>query len=143
MTRQIAEVNLARDLSREFDGTAKFEEIRRGIVNCSLGEGEEPGLVATGDLSRYLNFLDDVGLYYRLGAIDFELVDHLFGSLIIETYQYPGLQERIAGVESKGKESGANKELLALGKELTLLYPEQAEYWRIKCYTHNDTSTGG
>ena len=143
ITRQIAEVNLARDLSRTYDKSELFERIRRGIVYCTLGEGEGPGMFHSGDINKFINFLDDVAFYYHRGAVSQDVMEHLFRSLIIETYHYPGMQNRIKGMERKGKEKGVNEDFLSLGAELTERFPEQAAYWATNCDRRKEAVKGG
>lgn len=143
VTRQIAEVNLARDLSRTYDESGLFEKIRRGIISCTLGEGEEPGMIQSGDINKFLNFLDDVAFYYYRGAVSQDVMEHLFRSLIIETYHYPGMRDRIEGMEKKGKEKGVNEDFLNLGAELTERFPKQAAHWATNCDRRKKEMKGG
>jgi len=89
------------------------------IAECKPLNDTIGGEFSWKQLGEWLGFLDDVGFYYRRGALDYETVDHLFGGIILEAYVYAEIPEFIAGIESKGAEKGVLKDFLALGRKLS------------------------
>lgn len=124
-------VDLARGLANDFlystESSESFQEVFGVIESCGkLYKGfDAAGKFGYAKINKYLGFLDDIGLYFERGALDIEVIKHMFGSYIVETYAYPEVQKYISGIRKNSKESGAFNHFENLAKKL-----EQIEEYR-------------
>jgi hypothetical protein len=139
LSRQVQEVNLARDLSKEYSSNKTFGEIHKAVADCRpLYEGYgQGGKFTWQQINHFLNFLDDVAFFYSKGAIDYVSADHHFGGLIVEIYVYPEIKKYMEDVETNGKEKGVFRHFKALAETLSQddRRREQARLWALSCGT--------
>jgi hypothetical protein len=103
-TNRIEQIHLLRDLNAEFSGKDSdpaFKRIRTGITSCQrlysgdLGLARPPQSQAKYDydqINRYLGLFDEIGFYQSQRALELSQIDHLFGAVIIEAYEYKELR---------------------------------------------------
>jgi hypothetical protein len=107
-TRQVEMVHLARDLAQEFyvseENKAVYRPIRTAIESCEKLYRSNGGAFGHDDINTYLGFFDDLGFYWKKGAIDLDIIDQEFGAYIIEAYEYPELREYIKKLEQNAKQ---------------------------------------
>lgn len=134
-TKAIEQVTLSRELSKEYAESATFAEIHATIAACKPLYDGNGGKFTWQQINRFLGFFEDVGFYYRRGALDYASVDHLFGGIILETYVYAEIQDYIANVRENSAEPSAFTEFMAIGERLAVdpLRSAQRERWERDC----------
>lgn len=143
VTKEVAQVNLARDLSREYFANDTFKKIHLAIVECKPLHDGIGGQFSWQQLNDWLGFLDDVGIYFRRGALDYEMADHLFGGIILEAYVYAEVREFIAEIAKNGAEPDALKDFLELGRKIAEnpRRAAQVKLWQRDCRSGTSGST--
>ncbi len=68
---------------------------------------------------RIPGFFDELGLHYRRGALYYEMVNSLFGGIILETFVYKEIGGFVQSVRTKSGEDMAFSGFLAIGSKLT------------------------
>jgi len=121
-TKEIETIQLARELSSEFysdnEGDSLYREIRTVIESCDPVYKGNGGRFDHDEVNRYLDFFDNLGFYYRRGALDEETIDQFFGAFLVEAYEYEELQKYVSDLQKNSHESTAFAEFQALGKLL-------------------------
>jgi len=129
-TKQIEMVHLARELTAEFftdhDSAPLYERIRTTIESCGRIYKSNGGAFDNDQVNRYLGFFDDLGFYYRRGALDEESINQIFGAYIIEAYEYEELQKYIAELQRNANQQKAFVEFQALGELLSMRFDRKA-----------------
>ena len=96
MWSDISEVQLARDLYREFYAEDKDHlRIANAIEACKTLYKGNGGRFSHLQINRYLGFFSDLDLFMQRGLLSTELAGHFFGPFIIEAYEYPELKDYI------------------------------------------------
>ena len=99
MWADISEVQLARDLYREFyDREKNYLHVANAIEGCQKLYKGDGGKFSHLELNEYLGFFSDLGVFRDKGLLSDELIGHFFGAFIIEAYKYPELQSYIARI---------------------------------------------
>jgi hypothetical protein len=115
-------VHLARDLAQEFyiseENKAVYRPIRTAIESCEKIYRSDGGSFGHDDINTYVGFFDDLGFYWKEGAIDLDIIDQEFGAYIIEAFEYPELREYIRKLEHNAKQNLAFVEFEKLAQEL-------------------------
>ena len=121
-TRQVEMVHLARDLAQEFyvseENKAVYRPLRTAIESCEKIYRSNGGAFGHDNINTYLGFFDDLGFYWKKGAIDLDIIDQEFGAYIIEAYEYPELREYIRKLEQNAKQKLAFATFEKLAQEL-------------------------
>jgi hypothetical protein len=76
VTKGVAEINLGRDLVQQYFDNEKFQEIAKAINDCKVIYKGDGGAFTYQDINEFLGFFDELGLYHRRKALDYEIVDH-------------------------------------------------------------------
>ena len=122
--KEIEMINLARNLSSEFyqadDRNTVFMNLRVAIEKCEkLYKGyDKQGRFNNDQINRYLGFFDDLGLFYKRGALDLDIIKQLFGTYIIEAYEYNEVRKYIEELRKNSKQPGAFENFQYLGEQL-------------------------
>lgn len=116
------EVNLFRDLAKDFFGEAGsaniFRDVRRAIERCEPLYKSWGGRFSNDDINRYLGFFEDLGFYKSRGVLSLETIDHGFGSYIIEAFEHPHIQRYAKELQSRARQYEAFAEFLLLAQEI-------------------------
>lgn len=126
-TRKTEAVRLARELTREFySADATFSSVRVAIDRCEKLYKRWGGKFDYDQVNRYLGFFEDLGFYSRIGALDFEIVDQMFGAVIVEAYEYNEVRKYIDELRRNSKQPRAFEDFERLAKKLAEI-PERKE----------------
>lgn len=156
-TKEIEEVNLARELLGQFDNKT-FESIHHRISCCqplyyhrsaplpepdnslACRNSEPDARLDWTEINKYLNLLDDIAYFHNAGALQYQTAKHFFGKRIIQTLGYAEIRRYIAEMESN--EEGAYKNLKSLNATLENDpdLKDLASLWRRDCM--QETVTG-
>lgn len=128
-TKDIQMVNLARQLSDDFEENRDFEDFRMAIERCDplfngwrwpAGKGPStwPGRFNNDQLNRYLNFFDDVGFYNERNDLNLEIVRQMFGPFVVEAYEEPEIRCYVRGLQTQAHQSAAFANFVALARKL-------------------------
>jgi hypothetical protein len=122
-TREIETVHLARELTKEFysekDGEPLYRDVRTTVESCDIVYRSGGGHFDNDQINRYLGFFDDLGFYYRRGALDIETIDQIFGAYIVEAYEYEELRKYVADLRKNADQQVAFADFQALGRILS------------------------
>ena len=92
----VSQFLVTRRESRRFKIEA-FERFRREFAEDPelrrIGTKKEP--LADDEVDEYIGFFEEIGLYYKRGLVDIELVDEILGDAIIQAYQDDGIMRSI------------------------------------------------
>lgn len=115
-------VNLSRDLWKDFSDGELYEDIRTAIENCQklYNEGKTGGSgeFNNDQINMYLDFFEDLGFYFKKKVLTPEIIDHKFGSYIIEAYEYEEIKQYIRGLRERAKQTEAYKDFELLAKRI-------------------------
>jgi len=115
----ISEVQLARDLYREFyvedHGYLKVANAIEGCEKLYKGDG---GKFSHLELNEYLGFFSDLGLFRDRDLLSDELIGHFFGAFIIEAYEYPELKNYIARIRKNFEQPEAFEDFEKIAKAI-------------------------
>ena len=129
-SQKVEKIHLARELVTDFyDEDAKtFKALRTSIESCEqlYKEYKKGGNFSNDEINSYLGFFDDIGFYYREGALDLPIIDQHFGAYIIEANEYHELRRYIQELQSNAKQKTAFANFQALSEALERL-PERKE----------------
>lgn len=96
MDRDVQEVQLARDLYREFYADDKgYLRIANAIEACEKLYKGDGGKFSHLQINEYLGFFSDLGLFMQRGSLSPELIGHFFGAYIVEAHEYPEINTYI------------------------------------------------
>jgi hypothetical protein len=99
MDRDVQEIQLARDLYREFyAGDRDYLRIANAIEACDKLYKSDGGKFSHLQINEYLGFFSDLGLFMQRGSLSPELIGHFFGAYVVEAYEYPEIQSYIERV---------------------------------------------
>lgn len=116
-TKTIEMVNLARELNGEFysekDGESIYHRIRTAIESCETLYASNGGTFGHDAINRYLGFFDDIGFYNERGALDDGIIDQMFGTYIVQAYQYAELKKYVGDLQKNEPKAFAEFQLLA------------------------------
>lgn len=126
-TRRIQTINLARELTRDFfNGDAVFKDLRMAIESCGRLYKSWGGKFTHDQINRYLGFFEDLGFYNAAGMLDLDIINHLFGSYLIEAFEYNELRKYIENFQKNSRQSKAFVEFQTVAQKLEAL-PERKE----------------
>lgn len=134
----IARIGLMRDLIKDYDSHPEYKKIHSAIIECSAllplrpGETEDKGYLDWQDVNSFLGFLDDVGFFWRSGALDLESADHLFGSLLREVYLHEDVKRYVSQLHSQAGESEALNDFQQLAEKLISMSKHSAHVANFK-----------
>ena len=122
VTKKIEMITLGRELAQEFykEENTSFKRIRTSIESCDkLYNGfNASGKFDNDSINSYLGFFDDLGFYYHNQAIDIELIDQLFGALIIEAYENNEIRKYIDEIQNRAKQKMAFTNFQSLAQDI-------------------------
>ena len=96
MSHDVQEIQLARDLYREFYSNEKgYLRVANAIEACEKLYKGDGGKFSHLQINEYLGFFSDLGLFMQRGSINPELIGHFFGAFILEAYEYPEIKTYI------------------------------------------------
>jgi hypothetical protein len=117
MWADISEVQLARDLYREFyDRDKNYLKVANAIEGCQKLYKSDGGKFSHVQLNEYLGFFSDLGLFMDRGLLSEELVGHFFGAFIIEAYEYPEVESYIARIRKNFEQPEAFEDFEKVAK---------------------------
>lgn len=131
VTKKIEMIHLARELTKEFYGADKenevYRKVRMAIERCEpiYNAYNKKGAFDNDEVNRYLGFFEDLGFYYSEGALDLRFINQEFGAYIIEAYEYNELRRYVEEMQVRAKQKDAFVNFQALAKEL-----EKRAEWR-------------
>lgn len=129
-SQKVEKVRLARELVKEFyeEDAITFRKMRTAIESCEqLYIGfKKGGKFSNDEINRYLGFFDDVGFYYREGALDLTIINQQFGAYIIEAREYDELRRYVKELQDNAKQKTAFIHFQALSDALEKI-PERKE----------------
>src|SRR5207253_1403385 len=110
-TNKHMEVNLSRDLVKEFYGGADtqdlYRRIRKTTERCGHVYTSWGGAFDNDQVNQYLGFFEDLGFYWDSGVLSIKVIKHAFGSYIIEAWEYPEFQRYIDGLRRNARQATA------------------------------------
>jgi hypothetical protein len=118
VTKEVAEINLGRDLVQQYFDNEKFQEIAKAINDCKVIYKGDGGAFTYQDINEFLGFFDELGLYHRRKALDYEIVDNFFGGMILEAFIYKEFEDYIGDLSIHSEEDHALENVLTLGSKL-------------------------
>ena len=136
MRADISEVQLARDLYREFyDEDKSHRRVANAIEACQTLYKGNGGRFSHLEINRYLGFFSDLDLFMERGLISSELVGHFFGAFIIEAYEYPEIRRYIRQTRKNFHQPGAFREFdrVAKAMEADPRFARLAEFAKTMC----------
>jgi hypothetical protein len=99
LSHQVQEIQLARDLYREFySKEAGYLQVANAIEGCEKLYKGDGGKFSHLRINEYLGFFADLGLFLERGALSEPMIGHFFGAFIIEAYEYPEVKSYIARI---------------------------------------------
>lgn len=99
LSHQVQEVQLARDLYKEFYIQEKgYLQVANAIEGCEKLYKGDGGKFSHLQINEYLGFFGDLGLFMDRGALSEAMIGHFFGAFIIEAYEYPEVKSYIARI---------------------------------------------
>jgi hypothetical protein len=117
MWADISEVQLARDLYREFyDRDKNYLKVANAIEGCQKLYKNDGGKFSHLQINEYLGFFADLGLFMDRGLLSEELVGHFFGAFIIEAYEYPEVESYIARIRKNFEQPEAFEDFEKVAK---------------------------
>lgn len=119
MWADISEVQLARDLYREFyDRDKNYLKVANAIEGCQKLYKSDGGKFSHLEINEYLGFFSDLGLFRDRGLLSDELIGHFFGAFIVEAYEYPELKSYIARIRKNFEQPEAFEEFEKIAKSV-------------------------
>jgi hypothetical protein len=142
-TKDIQMVNLARQLSSDFEENKDFEDFRMAIERCDplfngwrwpAGKGLTAwqGRFNNDQVNRYLNFFDDIGFYNDRDDLNLDIVRQMFGPFIVEAYEEPEIRCYIEGLQTQAHQSAAFANFEGLARRLEASETDLAAFQRNK-----------
>jgi hypothetical protein len=128
------------ELAEDFydDDNESFAALREAIPACGElnQETAKDAPFEAEELGKYLGFLDDLGFFYREGALDLAFVDHFFGEPMIEAYENKALKKYLAGLQTKLGSKVPFQNFQTLAQALEQLPPrhDMVETARKRCH---------
>lgn len=132
----ISEVQLARDLYREFyDRDKNYLKVANAIEGCQKLYKGDGGKFTHLQINEYLGFFSDLGLFMERDLLSEELVGHFFGAFIIEAYEYPEIKNYIARIRKNFEQPDAFEdfEKVARTVESDPRFARLAEFAKTMC----------
>jgi len=132
----ISEVQLARDLYREFyDREKNYIRVANAIEGCDKLYKGDGGKFSHLELNEYLGFFSDLGLFMDRDLLSEELVGHFFGAFIIEAYEYPEVKDYIARIRKNFEQPEAFEDFDKVAKavEADPRFTRLAEFAKTMC----------
>jgi hypothetical protein len=113
----ISEVQLARDLYREFyDRENNYLKVANAIEGCQKLYKGDGGKFSHLELNEYLGFFSDLGLFRDRDLLSDELIGHFFGAFIVEAYEYPEVKSYIARIRKNFQQPEAFEDFEKIAK---------------------------
>lgn len=112
---------MAIDLAKEFDKSELFRNIRMSIEHQQHLYKSWGGSFDNDQINLYLNFFEDVGFYHKYGVLSLEIIDHYYGSYMIEAYENKEIQQYITDLRVNYKQADAFAEFETVTKEIEAL----------------------
>jgi hypothetical protein len=113
----ISEVQLARDLYREFyDREKNYIKVANAIEGCQQLYKGDGGRFSHLEINEYLGFFSDLGLFRDRDLLSDELIGHFFGAFIVEAYEYPELKRYIQRIRKNFEQPEAFEEFEKIAK---------------------------
>jgi hypothetical protein len=145
-TNKIEQIHLLRDLTSQFWGGGAdpvYRGIRTGIDSCARLYSGDLGFAKStkgnydyDQINRYLGFFDDIGFYEGQSAIELSMINHSFGVVIIEAYEYPELRKYVDDMQRHEPRSFNNFQIVARKLEDLPENHRIAEMARNSCKDH-------
>jgi hypothetical protein len=118
---KLAEVNLTRDLVKDFSTNAKYVDVSTAIESCKALFDGYGGKFNYRQMNLYLDFFEDLGFYLRQGVLRLETIDHNFGAHIIEAYEDAHVKKYLHELRTKASQKLAYAEFEYMARQLEAL----------------------
>jgi hypothetical protein len=121
-TKKIEMAQLAHELAKDFygqDAHPVYKDVRMAVESCQKLYEPWGGKFNHDEINLYLGFFDDIGFYNEKGVLDIDVINQLFGSYIIEAYEYKEINKYIDELQKNTKQKNAFKNFRSLAKKLT------------------------
>lgn len=145
MWHGISEVQLARDLYREFYVDDKsYKRVANAIEGCEKLYKGDGGKFSHLELNEYLGFFSDLGLFMERDLLSEEIVGHFFGAFIVEAYEYPEIRSYIRRIRKNFSQPEAFEDFDRVAKAIKSdpRFARLAEFARTMCTDENGGDTG-
>lgn len=132
----ISEVQLARDLYREFyDRDKNYMKVANAIEGCQKLYKGDGGKFSHLEINEYLGFFSDLGLFMERDLLSEDLVGHFFGAFVVEAYENPELKSYIARIRKNFSQPDAFEDFDRVAKtvESDPRFARLAEFARTMC----------
>jgi hypothetical protein len=139
ITKRIEMVKMGKELSQHFfdEDDKLFQNIRTTIESCGgLYRGyKKGGKFSHDEINRYLGFFDDLGFYYRIQALDLNIIDQFFGAYIVEAHHNNEVSQYVTDLQRNAKQKTALADFQALANALERVSDRRdlAEEYRSRC----------
>ncbi|MGH6735803.1 MAG: DUF4760 domain-containing protein [Methyloceanibacter sp.] len=145
LTHQSEEIQLSRDLYREFySGEKPYLKIANAVESCEKLYKGDGGKFSHLQINEYLGFFSDLGLFMERGALSGELIGHYFGAFIVEAYEYPEVQSYIARIRKNFEQPDAFEDFDKVAKavEADPRFARLAEFAKTMCVEQQEGNSG-
>lgn len=146
MWADISEVQLARDLHREFQGQDKsYLRVANAIEACRTLYKSDGGKFSHIEINRYLGFFSDLQLFVDRDLLSVELAGHFFGAFIVEAYEYPEIRSYIHRTRKNFDQPEAFEAFDRIGKvmEADPRFARLAEFAKTMCEKEDEGAGEG
>ena len=145
LTHETEEIQLARDLYREFYAPEKsYLKVANAVESCEKLYKGDGGKFTHLQLNEYLGFFADLGLFLDRGALSEAMIGHYFGAFIIEAYEYPEIKSYIERIRKNFEQPEAFEdfERVAQAVESDPRFARLAEFAKTMCTIQPEGNPG-
>jgi hypothetical protein len=146
MWADISEVQLARDLYREFyDRDKNYMKVANAIEGCQQLYKGDGGKFNHLEINEYLGFFSDLGIFRDKDLLSDELIGHFFGAFIVEAYEYPEIKRYIARIRKNFEQPEAFEDFEKIAKtiEADPRFARLAEFSKTMCAKKPEETSEG
>jgi Domain of unknown function (DUF4760) len=136
LNHQVQEVQLARDLYKEFYAKENgYLRVANAIEGCEKLYKGDGGKFSHLEINQYLGFFEDLGLFMQTGVLGEPIIGHFFGAFIVEAYEYPETKSYIARIRKNFEQPEAFEDFEKVAKsvERDPRFVRLAEFARTMC----------
>jgi len=136
LNHQVQEVQLARDLYKEFYAKESgYLQVANAIEACEKLYKGDGGKFGHLQINQYLGFFEDLGLFMQSGVLGEPIIGHFFGAFIVEAYEYPEVKSYIARIRKNFEQPEAFEDFEKVAKtvEQDPRFVRLAEFAKTMC----------
>ncbi len=136
LNHQVQEVQLARDLYKEFYAKENgYLQVANAIEACEKLYKGDGGKFGHLQINQYLGFFEDLGLFMQSGVLGEPIIGHFFGAFIVEAYEYPEVKSYIARIRKNFEQPEAFEDFEKVAKtvEQDPRFVRLAEFAKTMC----------